>query len=182
MAKLVEKVYGDALFALAVEEKRTKELLEEVKVIKEVLIENPDFTKLLQIPGIAKGEKEKILKNVWEGRISREVEGLMLLLLEKEHLGELSKVLDYFGEKVKDREGIGTAYVSTPMPLTDAQRLAVEKRLIETTKYNQFEMHFSVDETLIGGMVIRIGDRVLDNSIKNRLDHLSRQLYQVKLQ
>lgn len=182
MAKLTEKVYGDALFELAVDEKRTEELLTEVKTIQDVISANPDFAKLMQHPGIPESEKEEILKTVWEGKISREVEGLMLLLLKKEHYSELPKVLDYFVEKVKEKEGIGTAYVTTPMPLTDVQKKAVEKRLIETTKYCQFEIHFAVDETLIGGMVVRIGDRVLDNSIKNRLDHLSRQLYQVKLQ
>lgn len=182
MAKLIEKVYGDALYDLACDEKRTEELLLEVKTIKQVLLENPDFAKLMQHPGIPANEKEEILKTVWEGKISKEVEGLMILLLKKEHYSSLPDVLEYFVEKVKEKEGIGTAYISTPMPLTEAQKKAVEKRLIETTKYRSFELHFSIDESLIGGMVVRIGDRVLDNTIKSRLDHLSRQLHQIKLQ
>ena len=53
---------------------------------------------------------------------------------------------------------------------------------METTSYQSFEMHYETDPSLIGGMVIRIGDRVVDSSIKTRLENLSRQLYQIKLQ
>ena len=49
-------------------------------------------------------------------------------------------------------------------------------RLLETTDYESFEMNYTVDETLLGGMVIRVGDRVVDTSIKNKLRELSKQL------
>lgn len=182
MAKLIEKVYGDALFELAVEEGKTQALLQEVQTIRQLLSENPDFSRLMQHPGIPESEKEQVLKTVWEGRAGREVTGLMLLLLQKEHYGKLPQVLDYFILRVKEEERIGIAYVKTAMPLSEAQKQKVEKRLLETTAYRSFEMHFSVDASLIGGIVIRIGDRVLDNSIRTKLDNLSRQLYQIKLQ
>lgn len=182
MAKLIEKVYGEALFELAVEEKRMDEFRKEIEGIEQVLSENPDLEKLMQHPGIPMEEKEKILTNVWDGRVSREMLGLMLFLLQKKHYGKLSGVLDYFTARVKEQEGIGIAYVKTPMPLTQEQKAEVEKKLIETTSYRSFEMHFEEDASLIGGMVIRIGDHVLDNSVKTKLEHLSRQLYQIKLQ
>lgn len=182
MAKLIEKVYGESLFELAVEEGKTGTLLEEVQTVKQVLADNPELAKLMQHPGIPENEKEKVLENVWGGRVSREVTGLMLLLLKKEHYRQLPLVLDYFLEKVREKEKIGTAYVKTAAPLTENQKEKVERRLLETTSYKSFRIHFDVDEALIGGMVIRIGDRVLDNSIKTRLENLSRQLYQIKLQ
>ena len=52
---------------------------------------------------------------------------------------------------------IGTAYVTSAFELSKEQKLAVEKRLLDTTKYVKFEMHFEVDTALIGGMKIRIG-------------------------
>ena len=57
----------------------------------------------------------------------------------------------------------------------------VEARLLETTKYVAFEMHYDVDTALIGGMVIRIGDRVVDSSVKTKLYELSRELYNIPL-
>lgn len=83
MAKLTEKVYGEALFELAVEEGREKELLQEVLTIRKVLDKNPDFAKLMKNPAIPESEKEEVLKTVWDGCISKEITGLMLLLLQR---------------------------------------------------------------------------------------------------
>ncbi len=182
MAKLIEKVYGEALFALAVEEGKTTELMEEIKLVKQVLSDNPQLAKMMQHPGIPVKEKEQVIEEVWGGKVSREVTGLMVLLLKKEHYGQLPQVLDYFLERVREKERIGIAYVKTAVALSDAQREKVERRLLETTSYRTFEMHFDVEPQLIGGMIIRIGDRVVDSSIKTRLENLSRQLYQIKLQ
>ena len=170
MAKLIEKVYGEALFELAVEEGRTAELMEEIKLVQQVLSDNPV------------NEKEQVIEQVWGGKVSREVTGLMVMLLKKEHYGQLPQVLAYFLEQVREKERIGIAYVRTAVELSTAQREKVEKRLLETTSYRTFEMHFDVDPSLIGGMIIRIGDRVVDSSIKTRLENMSRQLYQIKLQ
>ena len=182
MAKLIEKVYGEALFELALEEGRSESLLNEVQTIQQVLAENTDFAKLMDNPAIAKSKKEEILKTVWQGKISEEVIGLMLLLLKNEHYGQLPQVLDYFMNAIKETEKIGIAFVKTAVPLSKEQQKNVEKRLLETTAYKSFEMHYDVDSALIGGMVIRIGDRVIDSSIRTKLDNLSRQLYQIKLQ
>ena len=67
------------------------------------------------------------------------------------------------------------------MELSKNQKKEVENRLLETTSYVQMEMEYSVDKSLIGGMVIRIGDRVVDTSIKNKLNELSKELYNIQL-
>ena len=53
--------------------------------------------------------------------------------------------------------------------------------LLETTSFQQMEMHYAIDESLIGGMVIRIGDRVVDSSIKTKLNELTRQLMKIQM-
>ena len=67
------------------------------------------------------------------------------------------------------------------MELGAEQKAALEKRLLETTGYVQFEMHYDVDASLLGGMVIRIGDRVVDSSIKTRLEEIRRDLMKLQL-
>ena len=71
--------------------------------------------------------------------------------------------------------------MTTAVALTDVQKSAVEKRLLDTTRYESFEMNYSVDESLIGGMVIRIGDRVVDSSIKTKLYELSKNLRSIQV-
>ena len=65
--------------------------------------------------------------------------------------------------------------------LSKEQKEQVEKKLLETTNYVSFEMHYEVDTALIGGMVIRMGDRVVDSSIRTKLSELQRELLKVQV-
>jgi F-type H+-transporting ATPase subunit delta len=103
------------------------------------------------------------------------------MIVEKDHYNEMGEVFEYFINQVKEYRNIGTAYVTSASELNEAQKTAVEKRLLETTKYVQFEMHFEVDPALIGGMVIRIGDRVVDSSIRTKLYSLTRDLTRITI-
>ena len=181
MAKLVSKTYGDALFELALEENKIDSLQEEVEVVLVALSENQDLSKIMNHPKVSKEEKVALVEDIFKDRISVELTGLMHMLTEKGRFIEIDDVLNYFLNRVKEHKNIGTAYVTSAIVLTDAQKQAVEKRLLETTKYVEFEMHYSVDAELIGGMVIRIGDRVVDSSIKTKLYDLTRELSNIQL-
>ena len=181
MAKLVSKTYGDALFELALEKNQMDSMLEEVKAVSSVLKENEDLTKLMNHPKVVKEEKIEIIENIFKGRVSMELVGLMRLIVEKGHFNEMDSVFVYFVERVKEYKNIGTAYVTSAVELKEEQKAAIMKRLLDTTKYVEFEMHFEVAASLIGGMIIRIGDRVVDSSIKNKLNDLTQELMKIQL-
>ena len=71
--------------------------------------------------------------------------------------------------------------MTTAAPLDPARRAAVEGRLLETAGYRSMELHYEVDPSIIGGMIIRVGDRVVDSSIRTKLDSLTKQLLQIQL-
>ena len=181
MAKLVSKTYGDALLAVAMEENRMDEFFEAALGLTEILRANEDFSKLMNHPKIMTEDKVKIVEETFAGRIPKELVGIMTLMVEKGRANEMLPVFDYFVALVKAEKKIGKADVTTAVDLNDAQKKSVEKKLLETTKYETFEMCYHVDETLIGGMIIRIGDRVMDSSIKTKLYNLSRELKNVQV-
>ena len=178
---MISKTYGDALFELALEENAVDSLAEEVQMVLNVLEENEELMKLLRHPKIVKEEKIEILEQIFKGRAHDEITGLMRLLVSRGHYGEMESVFTYFIDQVKEYKNIGTAYVTAPMPLSDSQKEQIKKKLLETTKYVEFELHYDVDESLIGGMVIRIGDRVVDSSISTKLNELQKELLKVQL-
>jgi F-type H+-transporting ATPase subunit delta len=181
MAKLIEKVYGDALFQLAVEENRVDEFYEASLEIVKVLRENPEMERVLAHPKIVKDEKVKLVKEAFTGRVPNEITGLFVLLVEKNHMDRLDEVMDYYISRFKEYKRIGIAHVKTAVPLTEEQKAAVEKKLLETTDYLTFEMHYKTDPALIGGAVIRIKDRVIDSSIQSKLYAMRRELSQIQV-
>lgn len=181
MAKLISKTYGEALFELAVEEKKIDVFLDEVNCVLNAFKQNEDFFKLLNHPKISKEEKIRVVENVFKGRISDEVTGFLTLIISKERYKELDAILEYFINRVKEEKGIGTVYVTTAVPLNEIQKVQVKEKLLSTTVYNEMEIIYSVDESLIGGMIIRIKDRVVDSSIKTKLSEIKKQLYKIQI-
>lgn len=181
MAKLISKTYGDALFELAVEEDKVDALLEEIEQLRRVLSENEDFGRLMNHPKIIKEEKIQVARNVFEGRMSDELLGFLVIIISKDRYKDIDAILDYFIAEVKKYKGIGVATVTTAVPLRAEQCEKIEQRLLETTSYTTMEMTYMLDKSLIGGMVIRIGDRVVDSSISTKLSELQKELLKVQI-
>lgn len=176
MAKLVSKTYGDALFSLALEEGKENLLFEEAKTFLEILQKEDELISFMKHPKIVKEEKIKVGKKIFDDHFSKEFAGFLIVMIQKDRFSEVEKTLEYFIGCMKEHKKIGVAYVATAKALSDAQKEKVTARLLETSDYETFEMNYKVDESLLGGMIIRIGDRVVDTSIKNKLRELSKQL------
>ena len=121
-------------------------------------------------------DSDMIMAQESEFSFSKELTGFLVLILQKDRYGEIDGILDFFVKRMKEHMKIGTAYVTTAVSLKDSQKIEIEKKLLETTEYKTMEMIYNEDPSLIGGMVIRIGDRVVDSSIKSKLDKLTKEL------
>lgn len=181
MAKLVSQTYGEALVELANEEGIASSMLEEIQSVREIIKSNPDFVKLMLHPGIAKQEKLQVVDSVFKDKVSDQLTGLIRIIVENERFKEIDSVFQYYIDKVKESQGIGVVYVTTPLELDDKEKSNIVARILETTDYKSLEMNYSIDKSLIGGMIIRIGDRYVDSSIRNRLDDLTKELLQIQL-
>lgn len=181
MAKLVTKTYADALFQLAVEENNVDGLYSEVTELISVLNDNPELAKIMSHPSVDKNEKLSAIRNIFSGALSGELCGLLHQVVVNNRYEEIDGILESFIDMVKEYKKIGVAHVTSPIELTDAQKERIEKKLLDTTDYVQMEMDYSVDASLIGGMRIRIGDRVVDSSISTKINELAKSLRRIQL-
>ena len=182
MAKLVAGTYGDALFELAVEENLTDSLTEEILLVQTVLKENSDLEKILNHPEIPKQKKIQVIEDVFKGRISDALTGFLRIVVTKGRYKNLPDIFAYFIARVKEYKKIGVAEVISAVPLNENQKKKIEKRLLETTRYETMEIDYKVDESKIGGLMIRIGDRVVDSTLRSRLDRLTGGLMKISLE
>ena len=181
MAKLISKTYGEALYELAVEENKVDVLLEEASMVKEILISNNELEQFMNHPQITKDEKVNLIENSFKGRVLDELTGFLTIIVERSRFSEVIEIFDYFIDAIKELKSIGTAYVTTPMVLDEIQKAIIVEKLLKTTKYEKMEMNYAIDASLIGGMVVRIGDRVVDSSIKSKLSELTRDLQKIQI-
>ena len=91
MAKLISKTYGDALFELAIEEDKIDALLGEIEQLRHVLSENEDFGRLMNHPKVIKEEKIQVARNVFEGRMSDELLGFLVIIISKDRYRDIPK-------------------------------------------------------------------------------------------
>lgn len=181
MAKLVSKVYGDALFETAMEINKVDALYEEAAALVTILNDNPDLGVLLNSPKVVKEEKVAIMDQIFSKKVEKELMGFLTIIVEKDRQNDLIPIFEYFIARVKEYKKIGSVSVTSAVELKADQKKRLEEKLLATTHYVELEMHYQVDADLIGGMVIRIGDHVVDSSIKTRLYELKKDLSKLQL-
>ncbi|MBQ6104716.1 MAG: ATP synthase F1 subunit delta [Lachnospiraceae bacterium] len=179
---IVSGTYGHALFELAVEQNEIDSLMEEAAVVDEVLRTNPEFCSLLNHPRIGVEEKTALVEEAFSGRVSGNMTGFLIILVRNDRQRDIRSSLAEFMAEVKEYRHIGICHVVSALPLTDEQKTRLVSKLIETTDYREFEMDYRVDPGLIGGMTVRIGDRVLDSSIRSQLNGLRKSLQAVSVE
>lgn len=181
MAKLVSKVYGDALFEAARNEGNMDAMYEEALTLRSIFEEHQNLMQLLNHPRISKEEKTQVMKTVFGSSFSEMMMGFLTIIVEKGRQNDIPAILEYVISMVKEYKKIGTAYITSATELSRQQQVQIKERLLATTRYVEFEMNYMVDPSLIGGMVIRIGDRVVDSSIKTQLYELKKELLRIQM-
>lgn len=176
MAKLISKTYGDALFNLVLEENKMEETTEEIQVVLQSFIENRDLNKLLNSPRITKDEKVNVIDAIFKERVSDLVVGFLTVIVNNGRSNNIEDICSYYLEKVKEHLRIGVAYITTATDLSDAIKDEIKLKLMKSTSYVEIEMNYNIDKSIIGGLIIKIGDRVVDNSLQSKLRHLKNVL------
>ena len=176
MAKLVSKVYGDAYVSVVSEKNNLIDALEEIKSVKNILLENVEIIELLDSPKMDDEEKIDFVKGIFENHISVDSLGFLLTVIEKKRQAELISILDYVIDCIKELLLIGKATVTTALPLDDSKKDKIVDELLKSSHYKSLEVAYVVDESIIGGIVIRIGDRVVDSSVKTRIEKMRKML------
>ena len=176
MAKQVSTTYSNALFGLALEQNKIDALFSEVLAVREGIEQNKEFLKLLCHPSIDQSQKIDVVENIFKDKADNDLTGLFIMMIKKDRQHEILAVLDAFIEKVKKYKGIGVAFITSAIHLNDEQKSNIEAKLLETTSYREIEGNYAVNESLIGGMVIRIDDRVVDSSIKTQIENMAKTL------
>jgi F-type H+-transporting ATPase subunit delta len=129
---------------------------------------------LAEHPAVPYADKERVIRRV-AGDVAPEALNLVLLMVRRGRPRAIPRMVEHFASLVRRERGVSLAEVRTALPLDDSQRDAVMERLHELTG-DEIEINEVVDESLIGGITVRIGDRLYDASVRSRLERLRARL------
>jgi len=165
--------YADAAFEIGRAD-GTLEVWERDLATLRTALGDEQLRRLVEHPAVPFAEKEKVLRQVAKN-VTAEPLSMALLMVRRGRPGAIDAMVDRFAELVRRERGISLAEVRTARPLDDAQRTAITQRLRELTG-DKIEMNEVVDDALIGGISVRIGDRLYDASVRSRLERLRARL------
>jgi F-type H+-transporting ATPase subunit delta len=172
---MVAKRYALALFQIAKEQQLLDSMEEELRVVKEVLNSSSDLKAVLKSPKLSNEEKKGILKGAFAST-SPYVQNTLMILIDRHREDQISEVVDGFIELANDARGIAEAKVYSVRPLTDEERAAISQTFAEKIGKQWLRIENIVDTNLLGGIKLRIGNRIYDGSLRGKLDRLERKL------
>lgn len=174
MAGAAAKRYARAIFELASEEGLVERWGQRLEAVRDIL-GRPEVTSVLANPTIAVRRREDAAAALLEGHAGREVLNLAKLLVGANRIGELDGIIEQYQLLADEAAGRVRATATTAVPLTrpaaDKLEATLSRRLGREVRLDNV-----VDRSIIGGLVLQMGDRVIDASVATRLQQLRRQL------
>lgn len=172
---MVAKRYASALFQIAKEQQILSTVEEELRVVREVLDYNADLKAVLKSSKLTIEKKKEIIRNAFSS-VNAYVLNTLMILIDRHREDEIVEVVNQFIDLANEEMGIAEAKVYSIRPLTEAEREAVSTTFAEKIGKKSLKIENIVDSELLGGIKLRIGNRIYDGSLRGKLDRLERKL------
>ena len=167
-------MYSRSLFEVAKEQDKLDVVREQLGEFDDALSDNRDLQVFLFSPYFSTAEKEEGLDKVLDGA-EPAFENFLELLIEKHRMPVLFRIRRQFEERWQEENRLLPVQVTSAVELDDATVEQIKNSIAEQTD-RQIELTTEVDPDILGGIVLRVGNSILDASIKNRLETLRRQV------
>jgi len=175
---IVARRYAKALFALAKKagKKAPADYGKDLEAFASVLEASPDLLKVFANPIIAAEMKKAVLAGV-VGKLSLKpvVANFLSLLADKERLSSVLEVSAYYRTLLDEAEGVMRGQLVTAYTLSDVRQDQIKTKL-EKQSGKKLVLSFAVDSSILGGVLLKVGDKVLDASLRAQLDILKEQI------
>lgn len=169
------KKYAAAMFELAQEENKLKKYGEQLEEIRQLFASQPMLKAYMGNPQIQSAEKKELLNKVFGDDVEKSVRNFMLLLVDKHRITLIEEIVGKYQALSNEAQNIIIAHVTTAVALTEQQEKALTAKLEAITdKHITLKTH--IDTSIIGGIVVKMGDKLIDGSVTSKIKSLEKQL------
>ncbi|MBA2874479.1 F0F1 ATP synthase subunit delta [Thermaerobacillus caldiproteolyticus] len=173
--EVVAKRYALALFQIAKEQQLLDQLEEEIRVVRQVFADNEAFLSVLNHPKISLEKKKALIQETFAS-VSTPLQNTLLLLLDRHRIDIVPQLANEFIALANEVRGVAEATVYSVRPLREEEKQALSDVFAKKVGKVALRIHNVVDPSLIGGVKLRIGNRIYDGSVSGKLERLQRQL------
>ncbi|WP_409296075.1 F0F1 ATP synthase subunit delta [Peribacillus sp. SCS-26] len=171
----VAQRYAAALFQVAKEQNQLSQVEEELRTVRTVFSQNSGLQSFLSHPKITSEQKGQLIQTAFGG-LSQSVLNTLMLLMDRHRQDIISEVADDFINLAYEERGEAEAKVYSVRPLTDEERGAIGASFAAKVGKRSLIIENIIDRSLLGGVKIRIGNRIFDGSVSGKLNRLEKQL------
>lgn len=178
MINVIADRYAQALFEVGEETQATSELYQELKQLVVILNENKDLYNFLKSPLIGREDKKNVMKNIFENQLSDNMNNFLKIVIDKDRISTIEHIKKSYKSLLNDKNNILEGTAITVVKLTEKEIKDLENNL--SKRYNKnVTLNNIVDETILGGVLVKLGNEEIDGTVKTRLAKIKNQLSQV---
>lgn len=163
--------YAKSLIELAIEKNALEEIYQDMQLFDKTCQTNRDFRMMLKNPIINHDKKKSILYKIFQGKVNESTIAIFDIITRKNREEILPSLAEEFIHQYHKHKNIDEVLVTSSVPLTPELREKLIQNIKERTGH-KVDLTEKVDPDLIGGFVLQIGDRMMDNSVKSKLKAL----------
>lgn len=177
--RVVASRYAQALVGLVSDLKELDRFDEDIEFIKDLLNKDDVFRKFFLSPRVLPKNKKDLIKNVFSDKLSPEVINMLLLIIDKHRENIIFEFAQRFDELSDELRGVETGKVITAVPIEDENFNLLEQK-VQKFSGRKITLLREVDPAIIGGVILWLGNKVIDGSIRYRLETLKKDLLELK--
>jgi len=167
--------YAKSLIGLATEQNQLENVYNDMLLLQSVCKHNRDFVVLLKSPVVAPEKKVAILHAATTGKVTELTMAFNRLLIRKGRESVLPEIVDAFIEQYKHQKGIHSIKLTTAVPVSEELKQAIISKVQELTPMKSVDLETVVQEDIIGGFLLELGDTLVDASISYDLNKIKSQ-------
>ena len=173
MYEYLDRRYALALYEVAEEKNKVEEYLNDLREICDIIYGNNELYEIIKHPQISTVRKKKTFRNIFEGKIDDELLSFLMVLIEKDRILYLREKLKEMEKIHLDKLNVLQGIVKTTIPLEEYEYNSLVEKLEK--KYNKdIILKKIIDPEILGGIYVRIGNDIIDGTVKTRLEDLKK--------
>lgn len=173
------QTYAQAVYEIAAEKGLLDEVQEQLETVVETVAAHAELSTLLYHPLIPSQAKKETVTKIFTGELADFVSNFLLLLIDKRRESILPAIVSEYVRMANQVRNIQIAEVTTAQPITEEQRQALTAKLSQVTG-SRIVLKTNIDEQILGGVVVKIGERLIDGSLVRQLQSLKASLLSSK--